>query len=333
MMSATKMAVWVTTCLMGMSVAAEAQKRPPGSLLLFAEYDSQPTGGMVNLITVTNSDRSPSTTVDTKWVYVDGQSCSEWEYLVTMPSADTLTVVSHAHHAQPTQGYLYVYAMEQGTDTPIVYNHLIGTSTILDGVGMLDYTVDPFSYRGIGSGEFSNTDVDLDGVLDLDGWEYEQVSNEMLVPRFLGQDAALFDSQLVLVDLTGGRHFDTTVGFEVHNDNEELITLEYEFNCWTKTDLLDISAGFSNQFLSWMNHDPNEVLGWQTLEAGWMRLNGVVTMSATQTIEDPAIVCLLVDRGPTDGWRTSVHPFGTGIQDNGTLPADAGGKSSSGDRP
>jgi len=65
-------------CLCVFALSAEAQRGSPGSLLLFPEYDTRPGTGLINLITVTNTDPStPTGALTTGWRYVDGSDCTD----------------------------------------------------------------------------------------------------------------------------------------------------------------------------------------------------------------------------------------------------------------
>ncbi len=297
---------------------ASAQRGDPGSLLLFPEFDSRVGLGSLCLITVTNSETDAGgASLETVWEYVNGPTCTSDPVVEPLNVADTITVFAGAHAPSPAWGYLFVYAIDPDDGQAIVHDHLIGTATILDGVGALEYTVEPLSFSGIGDG--IHTDLDGDGARDLDGLEYSQVAERISVPRFLGQTTDL-QSYLVMIDLSGGPGFDTVLGYLVHNDNEEVFSAEYAFSCWNKVPLSSISGIFDNDFLSnWTNHDPNEVLGAPTIESGWIEVDGLWSASTTQTIPGPAFACYLVDYRPTTDTMTSVHPIGHGKQDNGAL--------------
>jgi hypothetical protein len=296
-----------------------AQRGKASSLLIFAEYDTRP--GTLDLITVTNTDdgiASPS--IRMRWDYTDGTNCSEFNRTETLTPADTLTVVAGAHNPQFGQGYLVVYATDL-MGMPIAHNFLIGTSTLMDAFGNNQYAVEPFGYLGIGDGHF--TDMDADGVRDLDGIEYTQVADQYAIPRFYGQ-GPMFDSELILIDLTGGQGFATAVDFLIYNDNEEPFSQLHTFQCWTKASLLSISGVFSQLFLSSTIHDLNEIagLGNPQQEAGWFRLDGNITFNPQTTLLDPAILCLLVDRSGQNS--SSVHPIPFGLQGNGSYPPGGG---------
>lgn len=307
-----------TVSLALLASTASAQRGDPGSLLLFPEVDARVGVGSLCLVTVTNSETDAGgASLETVWEYVNGATCTSDPVVEPLNVADTITVFAGQHAPTPAWGYLFVYAIDPDDGQAIVHDHLIGTATILDGVGALEYTVEPLSFSGVGDG--IHTDLDGDGARDLDGLEYSQVAERISVPRFLGQTTDL-QSYLVMIDLTGGPGFAMTLEFLVHNDNEEVFSAEHTISCWAKVPLLTVSGIFDDFFLSnYTNHDPNEVLGAPSIESGWIEMDGGATASVTQTILDPAFACFLVDYRPTTDTMTSIHPIGHGKQDNGAL--------------
>jgi len=242
-----------------------------------------------------------------------------------MLGADTLTVVAGAHNQHAAQGYLYVCALDGLTQEAIVHDYLIGTSSMLDGVNALAYTVEPLSFAGIGDG--THTDLDEDGRCDLDGLEYSKVADRLVIPRFLGQSAVL-ESELILVDLTGGAGFTCMVDLALFNDNELELSFEYLFQCWEKTPLLNVTFAFDNTFLHNLAYnDPDEILGAPTLEAGWILLDGSYANDIYTTIQDPAVACFLIESRTDTGTSAGVPPIRQGEQGNGCL-LPGGGRAS-----
>ena len=303
--------------------------REPGSLLLFPEFDN--LEGDVTVITVTNADCS-RTSEDTiiEFVYIDETDCGEWNRTETLTPCDTLTLLTTVHNPQQDQGYLYVFAKD-ADDNPVVCNNLIGNLVIISGFEAFDYSINPVAFKGIGSntgviqpkGTF--TDLDDDGLRDLDGREYEPAPDTITVPRFLGQDdlpgPGLFQSQLIAINLSGGQAFDnpgTTLDCLLYNDNEVSFSFNYTFYCWEKSFLRDISFAFSNDFLK-QEDDPNEIVGAPQREAGWICCDGGVASSPTETIDDPAFYIVLVER--VGNFGVADLPFECGIQTNGALLA------------
>jgi hypothetical protein len=196
-------------------------------------------------------------------------------------------------------------------DNPIVHNWLIGNVMTVDGLEAFEFSVNPVVYEGFTGDQNDN------GLRDLDGNEYEESADEILIPRFLGQNE-LRKSELILLGLSGGARFDTTVDFLIYNDNEEVFSSEYTFRCWDRVLLEDISGLFANDFLAdWTNDDPQELLGAPEIETGWIRMDGALASSSTTSITNPAVYAVLVERIGNRG--AADLPFETGLNDKGKL--------------
>ncbi|MEW6742914.1 MAG: hypothetical protein AB1486_09155 [Planctomycetota bacterium] len=304
------------------STSALADGRNPGSLLVFPIYDSQSGVATVITVTNTNSDFSfdESTglakgTVDVEWIYIDGKTCQEFNRTERLTPNDTLSVVAGAHNAQSNLGYLYVFAKHTQTGQPITFNWLIGNEISVNGIETFEYGVNPFVYKGV-TAEGTNTDLDGDGILDLDGTEYETSPAELLFPHFFGQ-SVLFESFLVMINLTGGTKFLASVDFLIYNDNEYQFSAEYEFFCWAVVPLLNISGAFGEAFLDTTDNDKDELVGLPAIETGWFRLDGGVASSSAVTLDDPTILGFLAET--VLAFAEADLPFETGKQDNGDL--------------
>ena len=325
----------VLATVVGSALVAQAQVGcPPGrvlcrpaSLLLFPEIDDRQAGeenlfdadGFDYLVTVTNT--SSQSGVDVEFVYIDASSCLEFNRTEHLTANDTLSVITRFHNPKATRGYLYVFAKSPTTGMPIAFDHLVGAELVYAAsqFGELDYSHKPFAFPAGPLVEGSVTDLDFDGIRDLDGLEYRRAPDELLIPRFMGQaNQGTPQSDLILIALSGGAAFSQTfVDFLVMNDNEELFSSQTTFYCWTKRALLDLGTVYSNAFLQSTNHAPNEILNWNQQETGWMRLNGQFAASPAATIIDPAILAVLIER-QGNGYASDL-PFGYGAQDNGAL--------------
>ena len=300
---------------LGMASAAMADGRNPGSLLLYPEFDNR--AGVVTVLTITNTDAAGDD-VDVEFVYIGryDQSgdvdCEEFNRTETLTANDTLTLLTNFHNPQHEQGYVYAFARD-GVNSPIAHNWLIGNVMTVEGLTAFEYSVNPVAYEAI------NPEVDNNGVRKLDGNQYEQSPNEILVPRFLGQGGN-FHSELILIGLTGGAAFDTTVDFLIYNDNEEIFSSEHTFYCWDRVYLTDISGIFDNSFLAdFTNNDPQELYGAPMIETGWFRMTGAQASSASTTIPDPAFYAVLVERIDSKG--AADLPFEAGQNASGALLA------------
>jgi hypothetical protein len=304
------------TALAGLGFASQAMAdgRNPGSLLLYPEFDNR--DGIVTVLTVTNTAVNVGD-VDVEFVYIGRYgssgteiSCEEFNRTETLTDNDTLTLITNFHNPQYEQGFVYLFA-RAGVDNPIVHNWLIGNVMTVNGLDSFEYSVNPVAYEGIAG------DANGNGLRDLDGAEYEESADEILVPRFLGQ-GGIYTSELILIGMTGGAAFNTTVDFLIYNDNEEVFSSEYTFRCWERVQLLDISGIFSNNFLAdFTNDDPDELLGASHIETGWFRMDGALASSTTTTLSNPAVYGVLVER---IGHRGAADlPFESGLNANGKL--------------
>ncbi|MCA8979941.1 MAG: tandem-95 repeat protein [Planctomycetes bacterium] len=305
----------VTVDILCECASGPRDRRRPGSLLLYPQYDSRP--GSLSYITVTNTSATQG--VKVKYQYVNGEDCQRFNRTETLTPNDTLTVIAENHVPDTEQGYLYLYAQSLDTNQPIVHNALIGQVLILDGVAMFGIECNAVSFRGVGANGIP-TDFDSDGIRDLNGIEYEEAPGEILIPRFFGQIEGQVRSELILVALTGGTSFSTGLYFEIYNDNEVTFSREYEFSCWDRVALLDLAGATSNQFLSLLgDDDPSEVVGASgAIQAGWIRIRGEYAQSNSTVIPEPAFYAMLVESTSID-MASSDLPFEFCSKDNGDL--------------
>jgi len=315
--------------------------RKPASLLVFPEFDSRAMSTTLITVTNTNGDFTPlgtlsEGTVDIEYVYIGklnaaGQTipCLETNFTRRLTPNDTLTVIAGVQNPNQSLGFVYVFAKSPITGQAIVFNHLVGSAIILDNFAGADYSFEPYAYLGVGPAG-TTTDDDGDGVRDLNNLEYSCAPDVLLFPRFLGQSNVVpkaqlgglpvvgYESDLVLLNLSGGKDFDVVVDYLIYNDDEEVFSAQSSFVCWEKRTLLEINSAFGQAFLSTTNQDPNEVLGAPNLETGWFRLDGRVAASGADVVQDPAILALLLERLP--GGRAACDlPFESGSQTNGDL--------------
>ena len=307
--------------------------RIPGSLLLYPLFDNRQ--GFLTLVTVTNTNcnAGPNAngllngTVDVEFVYIGRYGpggidlpCLETNRTRRLSPCDTFTAYTSADNPNQEQGYLYVFAKDPITGKAIVWNHLIGEEVIFGSSESLRDSVAAVPFLGIGA-ERSTTDDDNDNIRDLDGTEYSKAPEELLIPRFLGQDpngdGNIFKSKLALVALSGGTQFTTTINFLVYNDNEEEFSTQYTFQCWAYPRLTDISGVFLETFLDSTNNNALEIIGRPAKESGWFRMDGGFAQSSAAFITDPAFYAVLVER--TAGYSVAALPYELCTQDNGKL--------------
>ena len=198
------------TALAALSLAPQALAggRNPGSLLLYPEFDSR--AGVATVITITNTSVDMDVTVE--FVYIgryDAQgnliNCAEFNRNEDLTANDTLTLITNVHNPQFEQGFVYAFAKDAGA--PVDHDYLIGNVMTVDSLEAFEYSMNPVVYTGLVDG-----DTNSNGLRDMDGVEYEEAAAEILVPRFLGQGGP-FDSELILIGLSGGAAFNTTVDF------------------------------------------------------------------------------------------------------------------------
>ncbi len=295
----------------GLSSLAHADLRA-GSLLVFPEFDNEP--GIHQIFTITNTSALDSVTVEI--VYIDGDDCTEFNRNIELTPLDTFSFLTRQHNPDMDRGYAYAFAKESTNGEPINFDHLVGNAT---AITLLPHcSTNPFVFQGAGA-EGTETEINGDEMRNLDGVEYSQAPDRIVIPRFYGQGVQ-FQSQLYLIGLTGGTKFSTTVDFLIFNDNEEVFSSEYTFDCWAKVDLTDISNLFTlNYLLNSTTHDLNEVAGLPRVETGWMILDGAVANSSSTGLPDPAILAVLREGPMTQ--QSADLPFFEGEQSNGSLLA------------
>jgi hypothetical protein len=229
-------------------------------------------------------------------IYIDRTSCFETDFNFTLTPCDTISWLTSVHNPNPTRGYVYVYATNvQGQ--PISFNYLVGHQFQTNAVDAATYSVNPWVFQSPRP-FLELTDLDGDGIRDLDGREYDPPPREHLIPRFLGQDRAPLaghHSDLVLVNLSGGAAFTTTVEFDVYNDSEDPFGADHTFYCWTRVPIREISGVFDNGFLLSTNHDEDEILGAEDRKSGWFRLRGRQAVSSLEVIQGPSVLVHLIE--------------------------------------
>lgn len=311
----------------------ERHRRNCGSLLLYPEYDNRPGRNTVYTITYGCCDDLASD-IWVEFIYIDAtDDCTEENRTVKLTPCDTFTFLTRNHAPPAQQGYMYAFAKSgpnpvgPGSGTiPIVANRLIGSSFQVNGIEIhklshrfLSYTMNAVSFKAPGV-EGTSTDHDADFVRDLDGEEYEEAPDQILIPSFLGQDPtdAGISSDLILIALSGGSEFTTRVLFWIYDDMEHGQSATHVFDCWQKIRLRDISGAFLESNLEALD-DPAEIAGAPQREAGWFRIDGLTASSGFETINDPAIYAVLIQQHFYEIFAGAELPFELCSQDNGDL--------------
>ena len=313
-----KSSLYAALALVCASVPAMAECDQPGSLLIFPVFDN--ARGDETFLTVTNT--SATDTIDVEYLYIDGTSCLEFNRTRRLTPNDTIVVRTRMDNPNMVKGFAYVFAKSTTTGQPVSFNHLVGTSLINDGNTQSDYDVPAFTFKAVPA-QGLPTDIDSDGVRELDGVEYQTAPDTLYIPRFIAQGpvppastgGALSD--LVLINLTGGVEWQAIVDLMVYNDNEEAFSAQKTVRCWSRTPLTMISGVFTQSFLSGTNHNANESL--MGAETGWYSLKGRLAYSSADSEANPAVLAMQIERRGNGFGATAVLPYATGSRDNGGL--------------
>ncbi len=305
----------------------EVDRSTCASLLLFPEYDNREAA--MTLFTITYG--CCTITDASLWVevrFIDSLTCNESDFSFPLTPCDTVSFLTSTVNPNSTRGYAYAFVKRLGGGeggTPIVHNKLIGQAMIINSLENVDYSMNAVAFIGLGP-ELSDNDDDGDGIRDLNGPfsalpEYEQAPDELLIPRFLAQDPPGpnpgFRSDLILLALTGGQAFTTTVEFAVYNDSEDVTSQQASFYCWDKRPLVQWAPGTLASSLSFQGDDPDEILGIPNQMAGWLRVQGKIASSGLEVIQDPAIYAVLIER--YQSMSVADLPFEKCSQANGDL--------------
>jgi hypothetical protein len=290
---------------LALSASADSLDRP-GSLLINPLFDNNRGGIYTITVTNTNSDTTPlatglllAGTVDVEFVYINGTDCLEFNRTHRLTPNDTLTVTTRLHNPNQTEGYVYIFAKSPTSGQAIKFDWLAGDAFHVAPslVGGVD--IPPVVFRaGAALAAGANTNLDGDGVRDLNGLEYEQVSDQLIVPRFVADVPLVSRPELLLIGLTG-KSFTTIVNFLIYNDNEEEFSAQYSFDCWDRVVLADVNGAFTQAFLQTTNHAANEfiaVTGNQAaaipvpLEYGWFRMDSSLSSPTAGAASDQAVL-------------------------------------------
>jgi hypothetical protein len=295
----------------------------PGSLLVFPEYDSSP--GSMTLLTVTNTQSSALSSTRVTMVFLNAANCFEFNRAVTLAGNDTFTGLTNSLNTAFARGYVYMYATSPTTGLPWNYNYLIGSELQMSAIDAYSYGYNAFAFEAL-TGLLQPTDLDADGIRDLDGIEYSQAPDRLMFPRFLGSTASR-SNDLILINLTGGSAFTATVRLTVINDlGTSHETVDQSFSCWRKDTLDNWTGGrTTNSHLhAIVPSASDEVLGASSIESGWLEIQGISATSGGPVLNDPAILGLLIERSPLR--QAAQLPYFLGEQANGDLlPHSAAG--------
>jgi hypothetical protein len=327
----------------------ERPRNDCASLLLYPEVVMG--GGSKTFLTITDACCEGNTqNTRVEFVFVNGASCERIHKTVILTPCDQLSIdASTLFGVTSGSGYVYAFAKSATTNAanpggiPIVWNHLIGETLRVDGPSGLSYALNPVAFRAYGTAEGAFNDDDNDGIRDFNAtdetgvpsppanWEYDPIPDAILIPRFVGQGEEGTASGLVLLGLSGGQKFSTTVRIQRWNDSEDLVANDYTFSCWTKQPLSSVAKSTTQSMLVMPTDDAQEIVGWPQpvsgtprLSAGWLRIDGVSATSSVvpnEVIQNPAIYAVLIE--VRDGRVVADLPYEECSQVNGSLlPVD-----------
>ncbi len=290
-----------------LSPLAAAAGRTPGSVLIFPLYDSNVGSGTVVSVTNTKKDTTynPNTNlngvVDVHFIYIDGDDWNEFNRFERLTPNDTFTVLADKHDPNSDEGFLYCIAISPVTFEPVSFNWLIGDEIVADGGGNWLFGVEAIAFKSLAA-EGDAADTNANGLVDLDGVEYEAVADEMYISSFFGQGpiagppSASVESTLVLLSLIGDSDYRTTIDFAVYNNNEQEFSATHQIRCWDKVLLDDIDSVFTNTFLMSTNWDQT-ANGWNVGTTGWARLDGQIAVDIVgneAALDNPPFVGLFI---------------------------------------
>src|SRR5262249_44037642 len=144
--------------------------------------------------TVTNTNPDPvNGSINVEFVYINGQNCQEFNRTRTLTANDEISVVTKFDNPNMVKGYCYVFAKNKTTGHATSFNYLSGPGLVLIAgsiddhpIGVSLYEVNPWTFKAIPS-TGTDTDVNSNGLRDLNGIEYQAGPDKLLFPRFLGQ--------------------------------------------------------------------------------------------------------------------------------------------------
>lgn len=285
-----------------LATVARAGADTPSSLLLFPEYNS--AMGVYTVISVVNTKGNGATSplppaINAHFVYINGVDCSEvLDRDEPLTPNDIVTVIAGFHNSGAAKGFLYVFAQEIATGKAVKWDYLIGSQMQLDGITAYNYSYNPIGFKAAATAaaDLTDTDIDMDGIRDLNGVDYEATWNEILIPSFFGQ-TTMRKSYLVLLNLTGGYQFEATADFSVYDDYENKYSTNYRWRCWVKVPLsrtegigdpvTGINNLFNNTFLGVTGL--GSIGGAPGVETGWMRIKGTSAGSGATQVTNPSI--------------------------------------------
>ncbi len=332
---------------------ALADGRKTGSVLFYPVHRSGTFGAnpdnWFTIVSVTNTATQPdgpqtlggSTNVHFEYVNVQPNpggatnpldkflplGCTIFDRIEFLTPADTLSVLTTCHNAAAApgqEGYVVVSAENPALSPGNAWEHdyLMGSSMVLSASGV-SYIVNAIPFEGIAPGHHGSlTNGSFPYTLCFDGTSgnYEKAPNTLMTDF-----VAAANSQLALINLTGGPFIENRLYFAVYNDNEQPLSATVNFRCWFDQPLSCVNPLFAEDWLAALPNDPDELDitcdGVGDIETGWMSIQSTGTFfSGGQPFDGDGVIIgsitagnasvrgghLLWERGSQDNgkWRT-----------------------------
>jgi len=286
---ATFMIVAAALALLAGSAAA-SHTLQPGSILIFPLYDASPGAGTVICVTNTNLSTVYCPETDFRlgdvllhYVYIDGESCLEFDRYELLTPGDTLCVIAAEHNPESDKGFLVVIARRPDTGDLMEFDALIGNALVVQSDLNFLWSYNAYMFEAYADSsdvpdncdelDHSNPDDDIvswgdaDGVPDFDDSEYDLFPLVHFVPSFFEEgSSAGFTNQLTIMS-TSGQDYINEVNFLIFNNIEQKFSRTHKFTCWWSGSLSEISTIAEN-----LGGDEEEI-GHNT-QTGWVRFEG-----------------------------------------------------------
>jgi len=280
---------------------AQASRENPASCLLFPYYDT--TGYTLSIHTITNVGTS---TERVRLVFIDSESCLPYDNWITLTAGDTFTFGAHGLLPEQGIGFLYAYVVQDQ------YSTLEKDADVLIGqelvIGAWGTSIANFSINAVG---FQALNLIPDSKLHLDGTEFTAAPKTIYFPRFMGQDAELF-SRVIMINLTGGRWFESSAQVIIYNDNEVAFSDSWIFDCYKFASLQALTPITSKSYLLSTNHTTYEPWPLSNIfETDTMKITGVsaTNQQGTVVIPNASVYIVLVEGSSLFGYNAADLPM------------------------
>jgi hypothetical protein len=218
----------------------------PGSALFYPVYDAQDNATTVISVTNTNSSKiSCGNTfrngdVLVHYTYFDSINCNEEDKSELLTPGDTLTVLTGEHVDNPTEGWLWVEALDPETQQAIDFDYLIGSAIIVKAGQATDFlwSYTPFVFRGLvttgdqSACNFYFTDTDGENDADFDGVEYETFPSTAYIDNFFAENSDFSNRFYLMVPAGVGGSDLFELALRIWNNSEQQFSQTDAIGCW-----------------------------------------------------------------------------------------------------